>query len=181
MSFFTTGPGYSLHHLTDNFAWNSLGFGIVVDVGGSHGDMAFALTRKYPDLNLIVQEIPEFMAHDFFEQPIKNVDAYLYRWILHNWPDKYCIRILKALIPALKLGSRVSVMDFVMPPPAMDLRMLEIGNAKERDLEWKSLFEQADSRFVFKGIQQLQGSSLAILEITWELKWFKRARDIMIA
>lgn len=59
--------------------------------------------------------------------------------------------------------------------------MLEIGNAKERDLEWKSLFEQADSRFVFKGIQQLQGSSLAILEITWELKWFKRARDIMIA
>lgn len=61
--------------------------------------------------------------------------------------------------------------------------MLEIGNAKERGLdEWKSLFEQADSRFVFKGIQQqLQGSSLAILEITWELKWLKRARDIMIA
>lgn len=65
----------------------------------------------------------------------------------------------------------------------MDLTMLEIGNAKERGLdEWKSLFEQADSRFVFKGIQQqLQGSSLAILEITWELKWLKRARDIMIA
>lgn len=63
MSFFTTGPGYSLHHLTDNFAWNSLGFGIVVDVGGSHGDAAFALTRKYPDLNLIVQEIPEVVAN----------------------------------------------------------------------------------------------------------------------
>lgn len=52
---------------------------------------------------------------------------------------------------------------------AMDLTMLEIGNAKERDLaEWKSLFEQADSRFIFKGMKQPPGSRLAILETTWE-------------
>lgn len=50
----------------------------------------------------------------------------------------------------------------------MDVTMLEIGNAKERDLdEWKALFEQADQRFEFKGMQQPPGSSLAILEATW--------------
>jgi len=47
--------------------------------------------------------------------------------------------------------------------------MLEIGNAKERCLEeWKGLFEEADSRFVFKGMKQPPGSSLAILEMSWE-------------
>lgn len=50
----------------------------------------------------------------------------------------------------------------------MDLTMLEIGNAKERDLgEWKALFEKADSRFVFRGVEQPPGSSLSIIEATW--------------
>ncbi|KAJ9367330.1 hypothetical protein DTO282F9_7368 [Paecilomyces variotii] len=196
MSFFTTGEGYSLRHLTDGYCWDSIGAGTVIDLGGSHGDAAFALARKYPSLHLIVQELPQvvaeskeevgldvkFMTHDLFEeQPVQDADVYLYRWTLHNWPDKYCIRALKALIPALKPGSRVLIMDFVMPPPgvlpnnverklrAMDITMLEIGNAKERDIdEWQSLFEQADPRFHFKGAKQPPGSILSILEATWE-------------
>jgi len=55
------------------------------------------------------------------------------------------------------------------PLRAMDLTMLEIGNGKERGLaEWKSLFEQADSRFIFKGMKQSPGSRLTILETEWE-------------
>jgi hypothetical protein len=51
----------------------------------------------------------------------------------------------------------------------MDLTMLEIGNAKERDLEeWKALFAEADARFVFKDLKQASGSRLSIIEITWE-------------
>ncbi|EED16326.1 O-methyltransferase, putative [Talaromyces stipitatus ATCC 10500] len=199
MSFFTTGDEYSLRHLTDGYDWGSIGSGgTVVDLGGSHGDAAFALARKYPGLHLIVQELPQvvanskeefgldvkFMVHDFFEeQPVHGADAYLFRWTLHNWPDKYCIKALRALIPALKAGARVLIADFVMPPPgvlpnlldrklrAMDLTMLEIGNSKERALdEWISLFAQADSRFIFKGMRQPPGSRLAILEVTWELE-----------
>lgn len=134
MSFFTTGEGYSLRHLTDGYCWDSIGAGTVIDLGGSHGNAAFALARKYPCLHLIVQELPQvvaesreevgldvkFMTHDLFEeQPVQGADVYLYRWTLHNWPDKYCIRALKALIPALKPGSRVLIMDFVMPPPGV--------------------------------------------------------------
>ena len=196
MSFFTTGDGYSLRHLTEGYPWDSVKSGTIIDLGGSHGDAAFALAKKYPDLKVIVQELPEvvanskeeealnvkFMIHDFFEpQPIKDADVYLFRWTLHNWPDKYCVQILQTLIPALKKGARVLIMDFVMPPPgllpnetdrklrAMDLTMLEIGNAKERDIgEWQALFAQADSKFVFKGVKQPEGSRLAILETVWD-------------
>ncbi|KAI0100071.1 putative O-methyltransferase [Nemania sp. FL0031] len=196
MSFFTTGEGYSLRHLTEGFDWSAIGSGTVVDVGGSEGDAAFAIADKYRDIQLIVQEVPEvveiskeqpglnvkFMAHDFFkEQPVKNADVYLYRWILHNWPDKYCIQILNSLIPALKPGARVLIMDFLMPPPlvlpnsidrklrAMDVTMMEIGNAKERSLdEWKHMLSQADRRFHLKEVVQPPGSNLAILEVEWQ-------------
>ncbi|KAF5137706.1 O-methyltransferase gsfB [Metarhizium anisopliae] len=100
----------------------------------------------------------------FFEQqPIRDARVYLYRWIFHNWPDSYCIRMLRALAPALKVGATVLIMDSILPPPglpnlmdrklrAMDVTMLEILNSKERDLdEWKQLFRQADERYVFRG------------------------------
>ena len=134
MSCFTMGEGYSLRHLTDGYAWDSIHSGVVVDVGGSHGDASFALARKYPGLSLIVQDLAEvvantkeeeglnvkFMAHDFFEeQPVKNADVYLYRCTFHNWPDKYCIKILKALVPALKRGACVLIMDLVLPLPGV--------------------------------------------------------------
>ncbi|KNG48072.1 s-adenosyl-l-methionine-dependent methyltransferase [Stemphylium lycopersici] len=192
MSFFTTGEGYSLRHLTDGYPWDSIPSGTVVDLGGSQGDAAFALANKYPSLHLIVQERPEvvasskqqdgldvrFMAHDFFEeQPLKGADVYYYRWTLHNWPDKYCIKTLRALVPALKKGARLLIMDVVMPPAgvlpndldrklrAMDLTMLEIGNAKERDLdEWKALLAGADARFKFHDLHQPPGSTFAIIE-----------------
>ncbi|KAL9115726.1 MAG: hypothetical protein Q9227_000094 [Pyrenula ochraceoflavens] len=239
MSFFTSGPGFSLTHLTNTFtpiysALPSPSTSTLVDLGGSHGDAAFALSRAFPTLHRIIcQELPEviadckpqadcgnveFMAHDFFEeQVVRGAEVYLFRWILHNWPDRYCGKILKALVPALKKGARVLVMDFVMPPfgvlpngveralrsvffekkffcfganmkilremlccickadgfwnvcRAMDVTMLEIANAKERDLgEWKALFEQTDSRFKFGGMNQPEGSNLALLEFIWE-------------
>jgi hypothetical protein len=58
------------------------------------------------------------MPHDFLkEQPVQNVDVWLFRWILHNWSDKYCSKILRNLIPALKPGARVILCDNVLPEP----------------------------------------------------------------
>ncbi|EUC41662.1 hypothetical protein COCMIDRAFT_8664 [Bipolaris oryzae ATCC 44560] len=196
MSFFTTGEGFSLRHLTDGYSWNSIASGTVVDMGGSHGDAAFALTRRYPNLHLVVQDLPEvianskeqeglnvkFMAHNFFEQqPVKDADVYYYRWTLHNWSDKYCLKALRALTPALKKGARLLIVDTVMPPPGtlpnnlerklrgIDLTMLEIGNAKERSLdEWKAILQAADARFKFRNMHHPQGSNLAIVEAVWE-------------
>ena len=60
------------------------------------------------------------MAHDFFTPqpaiPDTNVAVYLLRWILHDWPDQYCVKILRALLPGLRDGSRVIVVETLIPP-----------------------------------------------------------------
>ena len=133
MSCVITGPGYSMQHLVGAYSWDSISSGgAVVDVGGSYGGAAFALARAFPSLHFIVQELPEivkgckedlaldvkFMAHDLFKpQPILGAEVYLFRGILHNWTNQYCLRILRALVPALKKVSRVLVMEMVLPSP----------------------------------------------------------------
>jgi chemotaxis methyl-accepting protein methylase len=65
-----------------------------------------------------VQSNITFMGHDFFkEQPVKNADVYFFRCTLHNWSDELVVKILKALIPALKPGARVVIQDNGLAPP----------------------------------------------------------------
>ena len=198
MSAFTTGDEYSMRHLVAGYLWDQLPSGsTIVDIGGSHGDAAFALAESYPDLNIIVQELPEvvenaksreregvkvkFMPHNMFDpQPIR-ASIYLLRSVLHNWPDSYAICALQALIPALRPGARVLLMEGIMPGRGelenmeerrvrtMDLVMMEVGNAKERsEEEWKKLFEEADGRWRWVGVRTMVGSALGILEAVWE-------------
>ena len=48
------------------------------------------------------------------------------RMILHDWPDKYCIKILKNLIPALeKDGGIVLINESVVPPMGTVNQILE--------------------------------------------------------
>ena len=136
MRFMTQGDLYDLRHLIDNYDWAALdgakSAGTIVDVGGSHGSVSTALARATQRLHFVVQDLPgtveegraqlpkelqsriEFMAHDFFQpQPVKGADVYLFRFIMHNWADKYAARILQALIPAFKDGSRVLIYEFL--------------------------------------------------------------------
>ena len=51
---------------------------------------------------------------------------------------------------------------------AMDINMLSILNARERDAdEWGALFAEADPRFSFQGVKRFKGSNLAIMEAIW--------------
>jgi len=51
----------------------------------------------------------------------------------------------------------------------MDLTMLEIGNAKERDLnDWKGLLEEIDTRYQLQEVYQPPGSTLSIVEVVWK-------------
>ncbi|KAH8895954.1 O-methyltransferase [Thozetella sp. PMI_491] len=200
MTAFSEGKGGLVSYVTDYFPWEQLGRGTVVDVGGSAGLVCHALARKFPDLKLIVQDLPpvveiakkqapidlegrvEYMAHDFFnEQPVREADVYIFREIFHNWSEKYCVRILRNHIRALKPGARILVMDIVLPHAGsisraedeyirnMDLVMLELFNAREREMEdWKALFEMADSRFEFKGGSLPEGSNKWILVAEWK-------------
>ena len=136
MQAFGEGPDISPDFLVNGFAWASLGPALVVDVGGSNGSVSRAIAEAHPNLRLIVQDRPDviesakskelpahlanridFTAHDFFtEQPV-SADVYLFRYIFHNWPDAYAVKILRQLIPALRPGARVVINDHLLPEP----------------------------------------------------------------
>lgn len=137
MATFADGPSISPTLLAKNYPWASLGggTGLVVDVGGSKGNISAVIAQSAPGLRFVIQDLPgamldarktlppdvaeriEFMEHDFFhDQPVK-ADAFLFRIIFHNWPDDYVIRILKATIPGLKHGSKIVINDYIIPEP----------------------------------------------------------------
>lgn len=143
MSASATEERYEIGELIGHPSWKSIGEGKVVDIGGSHGEVMAAVALRHPNLRFVVQDLPktvesrqklspelesriDFMGYDFFTvQPVKNADVYYFRWIFHNWSDKYCLRILSNLIPALKPKSRVIVNDACLPEPNVCRPMAE--------------------------------------------------------
>ncbi|KAG6844999.1 hypothetical protein H0H87_001771 [Tephrocybe sp. NHM501043] len=124
------------------FPWENFPPGTTVcDVGGGVGNIAMELLKAYPNLQLKLQDLPdrihqaetqvwpakyptaisekriEFKAMDFLvDSPIKSCDVYYLKHILHNWPDKECIRILQGIRAVLKPSGRSDVRldDFVL-------------------------------------------------------------------
>ena len=141
MATFTKGLGLGPEPLIEGYDWSSInegngkGKGKVVDLGGSTGHTSIAIAQANQDLSFVVQDLPEivnklksnlppdvtgrveFMGHDFFQPQPVQADVYFFRQIFHNWPDPSCVKILKALIPALKPGAKVIANDHLVPPP----------------------------------------------------------------
>lgn len=135
MRFFTKGESWDLKHLVSGFDWTSVDRpgATVVDVGGGHGSVSQFLAKSTQHITFIVQDLPgtveqgraslpaefkgriEFVAHDFFtEQTLENPDVYLFRWIMHNWSDPYCIKMLQNLYPTMRNGSRIIIYEYVL-------------------------------------------------------------------
>jgi hypothetical protein len=135
MRFYSAGvPGYLESHLVEGYDWAALGAGTVVDVGGADGYVSRALSKTHPQLNMVVEDLPDvvaaavrqpcsnpcirYQAHDFFAtQPVAGADAYLFRWVLHDWPDHYVVRILRSQVPAPRRGARIVVNESLSPEP----------------------------------------------------------------
>jgi len=104
--------------------------------------------------------------------------------ILHDWPDHDCARILQALIPVLKPGARVILIEYIgaleendgpVPPrsatkmgTATDLRLMALFNGKERPVEqWRGVFKGADERFEVENVKANPGNIFAVIEAVW--------------
>jgi len=117
-----------------DYPWETLGSATVVDVGGGVGGMSLDLAKRSPQLRFVLQdrapviqqaeivwerEFPEaletrrmkMMEHDFFIEPIKFAEVYLFRYVFHDWPDDDCITILKHLHDAMGPNSRILTAD----------------------------------------------------------------------
>jgi len=153
------------------------------------------LAERFPGLSFEVQDMEEvitglevpkhlasrfkYRAHNIFqEQPVKNADAYYLSQILHNWPDKYCRRILENIIPALKPGAKVLVCERILPTSPhdptyrivseFDLQMFVCFNAKERSLgEFEKIFMSTDQRFKRGEVYKSRNGDFCIYEAVW--------------
>lgn len=80
-------------------------------------DMPAVVQWSRSHLAVHLQGRVEVMEHDFWtEQPVRDADVYYFRWIFHDWSDKWAVKILRQLIPALKTGARVLINDICLPP-----------------------------------------------------------------
>ncbi|PHH65202.1 hypothetical protein CDD81_3061 [Ophiocordyceps australis] len=204
MSSMTGSQGYETHYLVDNVDLskeNELE-GTLVDIGGSHGLVCVELAQRWDKMKFVVQDLDktvqstpqpicddpavaqriQMQVHDFFqEQPVKNADVYLFRWIIHNYSTPYAVKLLRNLIPALKPGARIIINEHCIRTAgaetpwderlmrSMDMVMMVLLNAEEREEnEFRALFEQADARFTFKGVTRTEGCRMSIVEAVWE-------------
>lgn len=128
-------PGNGIHDVPNAYDWASLGEAYIVNLGGSRGQAAIELARKFENVKLLVQdsatviqgaesEIPkelhgrvEFMKHELFEPQTVKAQVYFFRLVLRNLGDNYAVQVLKAQIPVLEPGSKILIQDVTMPEP----------------------------------------------------------------
>lgn len=175
----------------------------IPQLGGSGGHDDVVLAKKYPNLTITVQDLPncetefdanvpaelkprlKFQAHDFFKPQTLSADIYMIKLILHDWPDKESVQILRGLVPALKPGARVVFIDYVgkqegeaegPPVPrsiqqmgtATDMRMMALFSARERPVDaWAKLFREADERFDVVRVDANPLSFIVVMEAVW--------------
>jgi len=89
----------------------------------------------------------EVIAGDFFESVPTGADAYLLRWILHDWAEPEAAAILRSMRRAMKPTARLILIELVIPEGAAfhfgkwtDLQMLVAVRGCERtETEYRAL------------------------------------------
>jgi predicted O-methyltransferase YrrM len=143
-----------------------------VDVGGASGSFLALLQEANPALHGIVFDRPniareaepaiaqngfaertEVVGGDFFES-VPPGDLYLLKFILHDWDDESCVKILRRCREAIEPGGRIAIFEIVVGDDGedsfgamMDLNMLAVVNGRERSLrEFDALLGRAGLR-----------------------------------
>ncbi|KAF7843756.1 anthranilate N-methyltransferase-like [Senna tora] len=98
----------------------------LVDVGGGLGLTLKLITSKYLHIQGINFDLPhviqqatpypgvEHVMGDMFTSVPKG-DAIFMKWILHNWSDERCVKLLKNCYESLPDEGKVIVVDAVLP------------------------------------------------------------------
>jgi O-methyltransferase len=104
--------------------------GIVCDIAGGTGVLLGEVLRRHPALTGILVEAPAVLtdaaAHldsmgvtdrvtllrgDLFGVFVAAADVYLLKWILHDWSDADCTRILRNVAAAMPVGAKLVIVE----------------------------------------------------------------------
>jgi SAM-dependent methyltransferase len=151
------------------------GIGRIVDVGGGHGSLLAAILKRNPELKGTIYDRPEVVANarqeayvtekgvadrcdlvagNFFDSVPSGADACIMKYILHDWEDDLCVKILSNCRRAMGAGGKLLVVDTVVPPGSephwgkkLDINMLVLTGGRERtEKDFAQLFERSGFR-----------------------------------
>ncbi|XP_022135680.1 (R,S)-reticuline 7-O-methyltransferase-like [Momordica charantia] len=157
------------------------GVGCVVDVGGGNGTNLSMIVKAWPWIRGINFDLPhvisvaqecmgvQHVGGDMFDS-IPKADAALLMWVLHDWDDEECIKILKNCKDAIpRTTGKVIIVDTVINEKEennlsdvglmLDMVMMAHTNkGKERTCkEWAYVLHQAGfSRYTITPIRAVQ-------------------------
>ncbi|HTV77167.1 MAG TPA: methyltransferase [Steroidobacteraceae bacterium] len=145
----------------------------VLDVGGGFGGALAGLLQRFGDLTGDVLDLPHarqgaeaflagsglgsrtrFLAGDFFAAVPQGYDCYLMKFILHDWDDAQAAAILGSVRSAAAPGSRLIVLERLVPDPVADLpahravlqadmAMMAWGGQARTEREYRELLRRA--------------------------------------
>jgi cyclopropane fatty-acyl-phospholipid synthase-like methyltransferase len=146
----------------------------IVDVGGGHGALLAAIALKYPTVQGVVFDLAEVVAGatpalsaqglggrivaaggNFLEGVPEGADAYVMKFIIHDWDDDRARKILSNCRRAMKTGGKVLIIEQVVTdrPEATlsklsDLEMLVMtpGGRERTEQEFARLIGSAGLR-----------------------------------
>jgi hypothetical protein len=147
----------------------------IVDVGGGHGALLALILDRHPHASGVLFDLPQVIASargpldlhfaqrratktagDFFDAVPPGGDAYVLKYIVHDWDDDRAVTILTNCRQAMAEDGRVLLAEMVLPPrnvpsPAkwLDLTMLLYFHSRERtEAEYRELLRQAGLQLV---------------------------------
>ena len=157
---FNAGEGSASRAAADAIlsAYDFSGVAHLVDVGGGRGGLLVAILTAYPQMrgtlfdqpHVVVEALPhlhtggvtercEVVGGDFFAAVPDGADAYLLRYIVHDWDDARAAEILRNCRRAMPPHGRLLLVDFVIPPGNgldwgkwLDLTILTLLSGRER-------------------------------------------------
>lgn len=149
-------------------------FETIVDIGGGNGALMFALLEACPkpegiifDASFVIPQTEQLIAAskykdrcsavagNFFESVPQGKDLYLLKYILHDWDDEACIKILHNCAVAMRPGSKVLILESVIPPgntyhagKYTDITMLACTRGRERsEADFKNILAAAGLQY----------------------------------
>ncbi|KAM3730337.1 hypothetical protein ACB098_12G079700 [Castanea mollissima] len=140
--------------------------GSLVDVGGGTGEMIAEIVKAHPHIKGTNFDLPHVVATTPIRKGVSHVggnmfesiptaNAMIMNWVLHDWSDEHCIKILRNCRKAIpeKIG-KVIIIDIILEKDnndlfdetriVFDLLMVALtsGGKERTELEWKKLLEE---------------------------------------
>jgi hypothetical protein len=137
-------------------------FPVIADIGGGIGSQLSSILDAHPSCRGILFDQPAVVAEasdgriervggDFFKSVPVQANAYVMRWILHDWSDEESAGLLANVRKAATPDARLMVVESVIPETPefdmgkwMDVNMMAMTTGRERTAaEFRDLFDRA--------------------------------------